>query len=274
MAEADSAQGPGPLRRSIHTRGTANSRHDRSEPRVFDRLAQDYRARPAYPLALVDRLSALAGAGRAVVDLGAGTGLLSAPLAQRGHSVWAVEPARAMLAVCSEQCAGLDVTPVLATAEDTRLPSGCAGLVLLADAVHWVRPDAAGREAGRLLLPDGVAALVLVEPLGTPFMRGVQQALGRANPRASPRSPVRRVRQWLSLAAGPGVPTEESWEQQTSLAPEMIEPLLRSFSYAGPALGPQALTRLVEEVRRVATEHGGAVWARRLRLRWLRRARR
>jgi SAM-dependent methyltransferase len=254
--------------------GAANSPPARSEPRVFERVAEDYRRRPGYPEALVDRLSELTGAGRSVGDRGAGTGALAAPLARRGHRVWAVEPAAAMLEVCRETCQELDVVPVLATAERTQLESRCAGLVLLADAVHWVRPDAAGAEAARLLVPDGVAAVVLAEPLGTPFMRGMQQALGRANSRAQPRSPMRRARQWLALAAGLGVATEESWEQQIPVAPEMLEPLLRSFSYAGPALAPQALARLVEEVRTLATEQGGPVWARRLRLRWLRRARR
>ena len=64
---------------------------------VFNRLADDYRARPGYPAALVDRLHALAGGAGTVVDLGAGTGLLALPLAGRGLAVRAVEPASAML---------------------------------------------------------------------------------------------------------------------------------------------------------------------------------
>ncbi|HZJ55483.1 MAG TPA: methyltransferase domain-containing protein, partial [Myxococcaceae bacterium] len=136
--------------------------------RVFERLADDYRARPPYPDRLVERLSELAGDGRTVVDLGAGTGLLAAPLARQGHPVVAVEPARAMLAVCSETCSGLPVRPVLAPAESTGLGAVGAGLVLLADAVHWVRPDAAGSEARRLLAPDGVAAVLVPEPMDTP----------------------------------------------------------------------------------------------------------
>jgi ubiquinone/menaquinone biosynthesis C-methylase UbiE len=252
----------------------ADSRPTRSEPRVFERLAEDYRSRPGYPEALVDRLSELAGAGRAVVDLGAGTGALAAPLARRGHRVWAVEPAAAMLEVCRETCQELEVVHVLGTAERTHLESGCAGLVLLADAVHWVPPDAAGAEAARLLVPDGVAAVVIAEPMDTPFMRDVQEALRRANPRARPRSADPRARQWLALAGGPGRPIEEQWKHEVPLTPELLAAVVRSLSYAAPALGPQETDRLVNEVRAQASARGGAVWSRQLRLWWLRRGRR
>jgi SAM-dependent methyltransferase len=253
---------------------TTHARPARSEPRVFERLAEDYRRRPGYPEALADRLSELTGAGRSVVDLGAGTGALAAPLARRGHRVWAVEPAAAMLEVCRETCHGLEVVHVLATAEETHLESGCAGLVVLADAVHWVRPDAAGTEAARLLVPDGVAAVVMAEPMDTPFMRGLQEALRRANPRARPRSPGPRARQWLALAGGPDHPMEERWEQEVPLNPVVLAAVVRSLSYAAPALGPEETDRLVNEVRAQASALGGAVWSRQLRLWWVRRGRR
>jgi len=207
-------------------------------PRVFERLAEAYRARPPYPPALVARLSELAGPGRTVVDLGAGTGLLAVPLARAGHRVFAVEPAGAMLAVCAEVAAGLPVDPVQAPAESTGLGPVGAGLVLLADAVQWVRPDAAGAEARRLLGPDGVAAAVVPEPLDTPFMRGLRMLLARANPKAESRSLTARVRHWLSLAAGPGRPEVETWEQRVGLDRETMRGVVRSLSYGGPALAP------------------------------------
>lgn len=208
-----------------------------------------------------------------MVDLGAGTGLLAAPLARQGHPVLAVEPARAMLAVCAEACAGLEVTPVLAPAESTGLHRVQAGLVLLADAVHWVRPDAAGIEAGRLLAPDGVAAVVVPEPAETPFMRGLQALLVAANPRARRVSAAPRARQFLVLAAGAGRPAQETWEQRVPLEPERLRSVVRSLSYGGPALGPAGLERLLEAVDALG-EREGREWARVLRLIWLRRGRR
>ena len=122
---------------------------------VFNRLAEDYRARPGYPAALVDRLAALAGEGGSVVDLGAGTGLLALPLAARGIAVHAVEPASAMLDVLREGARALPIDPVHATAEETGLPAGGASLVLVSDALHWIEPEAAGHEAARLLTAGG-----------------------------------------------------------------------------------------------------------------------
>jgi SAM-dependent methyltransferase len=245
----------------------------RGPPRVFERLADDYRARPPYPDAVVARLSGLAGPGRPVVDLGAGTGLLAAPLARAGHPVLAVEPARAMLAVCAEACAGLPVTSVLAPAESTGLGDVGAGLVLLADAVHWIRPDAAGAEARRLLAPDGVAAVVAPELLDTPFMRGLNALLVASNPKAGSLTTASRTRQFLVLAAGPGRPEEERFEQRVALGPETLRRVVRSLSYGGPALGPARLDRLLDEVEALGAREGRE-WARVLRLCWLRRGRR
>ncbi len=114
---------------------------------VFNRLAEDYRARPGYPPALVARLLALAGGpGARVADLGAGTGQLAIPLARLGARVDAIEPARAMLDVLAEDARGLAVTPVHAAAEKTGLDPRAFDLVLLADAAQWVDPERAGRE--------------------------------------------------------------------------------------------------------------------------------
>ena len=207
------------------------------------------------------------------MDLGAGTGLLAAPLARAGHPVLAVEPAHAMLAVCAEACAGLPVTPVLAPAESTGLGDVHAGLVLLADAAHWVRPDAAGSEARRLLAPDGVAAVVAPEPLDTAFMRGLRALLIASNPKARSLPADSRTRQFLMLGAGPGRPREERFEQRALLAPEVLRRVVRSLSYGGPALGPGPLARLLDEVEALG-EREGREWARVLRLTWLRRGRR
>jgi len=173
---------------------------DESGRWVFNRLANDYRARPGYPPPLVDRLAGMAGVGGGVVDLGAGTGLLAVPLAARGLPVRAVEPAETMLAILGEAASGLPVTCVHAAAEHTGLPAGSASLVLVADVIQWIEPEAAGREAARLLLPGGAVAVVEPRVGGNPFSDGVAELLARANPRARPRSPA-RVSQALDAAS-------------------------------------------------------------------------
>jgi SAM-dependent methyltransferase len=236
---------------------------------VFNRLARDYRSRPGYPAELLARLADLAG-GAPVVDLGAGTGLVAIPLARGGLRVAAVEPALAMLAVLQEESGGLPVRAVHAAAEATGLPDGEAGLVVLADALQWVEPERAGREAARLLAPGGVVAVVEARLGGSPFADGVAAILAGANPRAGPR-PRGRLGQLLD-AAGAGARSEERWSHGELLDPGRLAAVLRSLSLVGPALGPDRLGSLLAEVRALADRCGGAAWTREIRLTWGRTA--
>jgi SAM-dependent methyltransferase len=243
---------------------------DESERWIFNRLAGDYRARPAYPSALVDRLAALAGGAGTAVDLGAGTGLLALPLAGRGVAVRAVEPASAMLDVLREGAGGLAVDPIHAAAEETGLPDGVASLVLLADALHWVEPEAAGREAGRLLAPGGAVAVVEVRIRGSAFADGLTDLIARENAKARPR-PRGRLDQFLS-AAGVRGRAAETYRDEQVLPLDRLDAVLRSLSLVGPALGPERLEALLASARELASRAGGATWTRELRLTWARRS--
>ncbi len=204
-------------------------------------------------------------AGRAarIADLGAGTGHLALPLARAGGLVHAVEPARAMLDVLSADSGGLEVVPVHAAAEETGLAAGGFDLVVLADALHWVDPERGGREVARLLAPEGRLAVVVPALADTPFLRALAELLARANPKARPGPPpVTR----LFAAAGLTAPVEERFVDEVPLDEDGLDAVLRSLSYAGPALGPAALARLLADARAVARQHGGAVWRRDLAL--------
>jgi len=118
--------------------------------RFADRVDDYVRYRPDYPDALLDLL----GPPRTIVELGAGTGILTGQLMARGHDVIAVEPNAQMREVCvaSQIVAG--------TAEDTGLPEGIADAVVAAQAFHWFDPVAAARECRRLLAEQGSAWLI------------------------------------------------------------------------------------------------------------------
>jgi hypothetical protein len=72
----------------------------------------------------------------------------------------------------------------------------------------------------------------------------------------------------LAAAAGLALEGEEAFDDATPLDDATLQAVLRSLSYVGPALAPAALAALLADARALAAEHGGAVWARVIRLAW------
>jgi SAM-dependent methyltransferase len=94
--------------------------------------------------------------GRRVLDLGAGTGKLTATLAESGADVVAVEPDPRMLAEL--QRALPEVRALAGSAERIPLPDASVDAVLAGNAMHWFDMDVAGPEMARVLAPGGVLA--------------------------------------------------------------------------------------------------------------------
>jgi SAM-dependent methyltransferase len=88
-----------------------------------------------------------------VVDLGAGTGLLSRQLASRARRVIAVEPDDRMRAVLAARSPGVEA--VAGVGEAIPLPDDCADAVLVSSAWHWMDPDLAVPEIARVLHEHG-----------------------------------------------------------------------------------------------------------------------
>lgn len=95
-------------------------------------------------------------AGLRVVDLGAGTGILTAQLIRLGADVTAVEPDEAMRAELRRRLPSARL--VTGSAEDMPLPGGSADAVLCGQAMHWFDLDRALPEIARVLVPGGVLA--------------------------------------------------------------------------------------------------------------------
>ena len=91
-----------------------------------------------------------------VVDIGAGTGKLTATLVRLGADVTAVEPDPEMLAEL--QRAMPEVRSVPGSAEAMPVPDASVDAVLAGQAMHWFDMDRAMPEIARVLRPGGVLA--------------------------------------------------------------------------------------------------------------------
>jgi SAM-dependent methyltransferase len=91
-----------------------------------------------------------------VIDIGAGTGKLTATLARLGADVTAVEPDQNMLAELRRELPS--VRSVSGSAEEIPVPDGSADAVLAGQAMHWFDMDRAMPEIARVLIPGGVFA--------------------------------------------------------------------------------------------------------------------
>ncbi|GAA2714563.1 class I SAM-dependent methyltransferase [Micromonospora olivasterospora] len=123
----------------------------------FGAAAADYdRFRPRYPEAAVRWALDGLDAPVRVVDLGAGTGILSRALLALGHEVVPVEPDPGMRAQLAAATPG--VTALAGSAESVPLPDGAADAVLVGQAYHWFDREPTHREIARVLRPGGVFA--------------------------------------------------------------------------------------------------------------------
>jgi SAM-dependent methyltransferase len=123
----------------------------------FGAVAADYAEhRPDYPAEAVAWCVAPTGrpvAGLRVLDLGAGTGKLTALLAELGADVTAVEPDQAMLAELRRRLPS--VRALHGPAEAIPLADGSVDAVLCAQSLHWFDLSRAVPEIARVLVAGG-----------------------------------------------------------------------------------------------------------------------
>ncbi|MEV6513753.1 class I SAM-dependent methyltransferase [Streptomyces sp. NPDC051642] len=132
-----------------------------SRAHSFNAAADQYAAsRPSYPPALFDRIEQFTSrplAGARVADVGAGTGIATALLRERGADVIAVEPGDAMAAKFHTT---LPDVPII-RGDGNALPLADASHDLLTYAQSWQWTDTTRSvpEALRVLRPDGALAI-------------------------------------------------------------------------------------------------------------------
>lgn len=111
--------------------------------------------RPDYAQAAV-RWALARAPGERVLDLGAGTGKLTAVLVALGADVVAVEPDPGMLAELRRMLPAVHALP--GSAEAIPLPDASVDAVVAGHALHWFDLAVAGPEMARVLAPGGTLA--------------------------------------------------------------------------------------------------------------------
>lgn len=121
--------------------------------------------RPAAPAVLPALLTQLAEAPHPalVVDLGSGTGLSTLLWTDVAQEVIGVEPNDEMRAQAERRAArqrpgATHLRFIGAPAQHTGLPDGCADIVTVSQALHWMEPTATFAEVARILRRGGVFA--------------------------------------------------------------------------------------------------------------------
>jgi SAM-dependent methyltransferase len=109
--------------------------------------------RPDYAQAAV-RWALEPAPGTRALDLGAGTGKLTATLVAAGVETTAVEPDPAMLAELRRAVPGVRAVP--GSAEAIPMPDSSVDAVLAGNAMHWFDMNVAGPEIARVLAPGGI----------------------------------------------------------------------------------------------------------------------
>ncbi|GGG86959.1 class I SAM-dependent methyltransferase [Paenibacillus radicis (ex Gao et al. 2016)] len=153
-----------------------------SKERFSNRVENYVKYRPGYPAEALDYLYSDVGmkASSRIADLGAGTGIFSKLLLERGSEVIAVEPNQAMREAADKELGSLpNYRSVAAAAETTGLPEHSVDFIVCAQSFHWFDRPAAQAEFRRILKPGGKGVLIWNSRLtsGTPFLEGYEELL-------------------------------------------------------------------------------------------------
>nr|WP_042360145.1 class I SAM-dependent methyltransferase [Geomicrobium sp. JCM 19055] len=151
----------------------------------FSKRVEDYvKYRPTYPREAIDYLyeHQIVSDHSTVADIGAGTGIFSKLLVERGTHVIAVEPDpvmrnASMKAIGDDQA----FNTTAGTAETTGLEDHSVDAITCAQSFHWFDRVAVKEEFSRILKPGGKVALIWNKRqiTGTSFMEGLEEVWHR-----------------------------------------------------------------------------------------------
>lgn len=217
----------------------------------FTEQAEVYaRSRPGYPCKLIDQLIAAASVqhGDAIAEIGAGTGLFTKSLTDRGFVITAIEPTKAMR---DRAMMWPNVQWQNGTFESTGLADQSQRWVVAAQAFHWADPPRALPEIRRILKP-GCCFTVLWNNRQNdqhPITQWTRAAIDRCVPEFSH---AYRDTDWTAALQSTGdfshVISHEV-EHEVSMNNERYLDLWRSHHRLNTIAGPKRMAAFMEELQ-------------------------
>lgn len=135
---------------------------------IFDEAAEDYdAARPGYPGPLVDDLLDLSGivSGGRILEIGAGTGQLTLPIARKQWRITALEPGPRLAAIARDHLAPFPRADVVTSSfEDWHPGERRFSLVVAATALHHVEAAVRFTKAAAVLEDTGALGVCVNFP--------------------------------------------------------------------------------------------------------------
>ncbi|UDY35444.1 class I SAM-dependent methyltransferase [Dermatobacter hominis] len=221
----------------------------------FTSAAATYaRIRPTYARPAIGAIKDLCRGGGTVLDLAAGTGILTGQLVRAGLDLRAVEPLDAM---ARQFRLSLPAVPiVLGVAEALPVADHEVDVLTVGQGFHWFDADAALAEASRVLRPGGVLALVWnARDEATPW---VDELTRLVEERTGGRPYIdHRERPWSEVVAASGGFTPLEEHRYPNPVPTTLDGVLdrlRSTSFVA-ALDEPDREALLDEARRLLAGH-------------------
>jgi ubiquinone/menaquinone biosynthesis C-methylase UbiE len=143
--------------------------------RFSDRVENYVKYRPSYPEEIISFLETTIGLhkNQRIADIGSGTGIFSELFLKNGFKVIGIEPNENMRRAAENKLSTYnDFISRNRRAEQTGLRTNSIDLVTVAQAFHWMEPEATKKEFLRILKPSGHIVLAWNLRLKhTPFLR-------------------------------------------------------------------------------------------------------
>ena len=215
----------------------------------FTNQADSYqRSRPTYPKALIDFLVADADlkSGDPVADFGAGTGIFTELLLERGFAVTAIEPNDSMRAKAGAKAASW----INGTFENSGLETASQHWAVAAQAFHWADPEMSLPELRRILKPDSLLTVLWNDRVKAEceIVRWTEDAIRRHVPEFDE---AYRIRSWKEVLESTGdfrFDRSRSYSHSIVMSRERYLELWKSHNRLNTIAGPDRFARFFQEL--------------------------